>query len=142
VKTKSFLTMSLLFLTVFAGGVGAGNATVSAKSTAQTSAAKQAAPKQAAPKQAAPKQQAAPMSDAAINTAVKEKLGRTPSLKDATLDASTKDGVVTLTGTLKTGGLKGVATNVAKSVKGVKKVDNQITVPPKAGSKSPARSKT
>jgi hyperosmotically inducible protein len=80
------------------------------------------------------------MTDAQITTAVKEKLARTPSLKDANLQASTKDGVVTLTGTLKTGGLKGVATNVAKSVKGVKRVDNQITVPPKA--KGAAQSKT
>jgi hyperosmotically inducible protein len=82
------------------------------------------------------------MSDAAITAAVKEKLARTPSLKDANLNAATKDGVVTLTGSLKTGGLKGVATNVAKSVKGVKKVDNQITVEPKATSKPSAHSKS
>jgi hyperosmotically inducible protein len=83
-------------------------------------------------KQATPKPAAAPANDATITTAVKDKLSKTPSLKDANINVVTKDGVVTLTGMLKTGGLKGVATNVTKSVKGVKRVDNQITVEPKA----------
>ncbi len=74
---------------------------------------------------------AAPVDDASITAAVKEKLSKSASLKDAGIDATTKDGVVTLTGKVKTGGLKGAATNLAKSVKGVKKVDNQITVEPK-----------
>ena len=97
-------------------------------------------------KPAAPKAAAAPVDDAAITAAVKDKLSKTPSLKTATINVATKDGVVTLTGAVKTGGLKGVATNVAKSAKGVKKVDNQITVeaktlnknaaPPKASNKN------
>jgi len=80
------------------------------------------------PAKPAPKAAPAPVDDASISAAVKDKLSKTKSLKDAGIDAATKDGVVTLTGKVKTGGLKGVATNVAKSVKGVKKVDNQITV--------------
>jgi osmotically-inducible protein OsmY len=83
-------------------------------------------------KQATPKPAVAPTSDANITAAVREKLSKTPSLKDANINVMTKDGVVTLTGVLKTGGLKGVATNVTKSVKGVRKVDNQITIEPKA----------
>jgi hyperosmotically inducible protein len=83
-------------------------------------------------KQAMPKPAVAPQSDANITTAVKDKLSKTPSLKDSNINVMTKDGVVTLTGVLKTGGLKGVATNVTKSVKGVRKVDNQITIEPKA----------
>jgi len=81
-----------------------------------------------APAKPAPKAAPAPVDDASITAAVKDKLSKTKSLKDAGIDATTKDGVVTLTGKVKNGGLKGVATNVAKSVKGVKKVDNQITV--------------
>ena len=81
-----------------------------------------------APAKPAPKAAPAPVDDASITAAVKDKLSKTKSLKDAGIDATTKDGVVTLTGKVKTGGLKGAATNVAKSVKGVKKVDNQITV--------------
>ena len=84
-------------------------------------------PAKAAPAKAAP----APVDDASITAAVKEKLSKAASLKGAGIDAATKDGVVTLTGKVKTGGLKGAATNLAKSVKGVKKVDNQITVEPK-----------
>jgi hyperosmotically inducible periplasmic protein len=83
-------------------------------------------------KPAAPKAAPAPVDDGAITTAVKDKLAKTPSLKTATINVATNGGVVTLTGSVKTGGLKGVATNVAKSVKGVKKVDNQITVEKKA----------
>lgn len=77
---------------------------------------------------------AAPVDDATLTANVKEKLGKTPSLKDVPITVETKDGVVKLTGTVKTGGLKGVATNVTKRVKGVKKVDNQLTVE-KAGAK-------
>jgi len=81
-------------------------------------------PAKPAPAKAAP----APVDDASITAAVKDKLSKSASLKNAGIDATTKDGVVTLTGKVKTGGLKGAATNLAKSVKGVKKVDNQITV--------------
>ena len=85
---------------------------------------KNAKPAKPAPAKAAP----APVDDASITAAVKDKLSKAASLKNAGIDAATKDGVVTLTGKVKTGGLKGAATNLAKSVKGVKKVDNQITV--------------
>ena len=72
------------------------------------------------------------MTDDQINAAVKDKLAKTPSLKDATISASTSAGVVTLTGKVKTGQLKGVATNQAKRVACVKKVDNKCETEAKA----------
>ncbi len=70
----------------------------------------------------------AKVDDATITKNVKEKLATTGSLKDAAITVETKDGVVTLTGSVKTGQLKGVATNVTKSVEGVKSVDNKLSV--------------
>jgi osmotically-inducible protein OsmY len=133
---KKITTAVIVAIALSIGAFGAQNknAKAPAKSSTQNTNAKPAKAKPAA----------APADDASIAAAVKAKLAKTPSLKNATLDASSKDGVVTLTGgPLKTGGLKGVATNVAKSVKGVKKVDNQITVEAKAApaKKAPAANK-
>jgi hyperosmotically inducible protein len=112
---KRLIVVSLLSLTLVGGALA--NQNKNAKAAAKPAASKAAA---------------APVDDATITAAVKAKLSKTPSLKDTEINAATKDGVVTLTGMAKTGGLKGVATNVAKSVKGVKKVDNKMTVAPKA----------
>jgi len=92
------------------------------------SAATPAFPVQNKNAKTASKPAAAPVDDAAITASVKDKLSKTPSLKDANINVDTKAGKVTLTGSLKTAGLKGVATNAAKSVRGVKSVDNQVTV--------------
>jgi osmotically-inducible protein OsmY len=56
-----------------------------------------------APAKAAP----APVDDASITAAVKDKLSKSASLKDAGIDATTKDGVVKLTGKVKTGRSQG-----------------------------------
>lgn len=66
--------------------------------------------------------------DTAITAEVKTKLAGAPSLKDAKIEVSTTDGVVTLTGTVKSKQAKGVATKMAKSVKGVKLVNNELTI--------------
>lgn len=66
--------------------------------------------------------------DAAITANVKDKLSKTASLKDATINVDTKGGVVTLTGTVKMGHNKGLATSQTKRVACVKKVDNQLAV--------------
>ena len=71
-------------------------------------------------------------SDDQINAAVRDKLAKTASLKDATINAATSGGVVTLTGKVKTGALKGLATNQAKRVACVKKVDNKMETESKA----------
>ncbi|MFY8000827.1 MAG: BON domain-containing protein [Candidatus Kapaibacteriota bacterium] len=70
----------------------------------------------------------ASMDDASVTKAVKEKLASLPSLKDKNIDVMVSGGVATLKGTVDKPGLKGVATNAAKKIPGVKKVDNQIEV--------------
>jgi osmotically-inducible protein OsmY len=92
------------------------------KAEAKADRAEKAADK-AAGKASAP---ATAMDDASVATAVKEKLASLPSLKDAKIDVVVKGGVATLTGNVKAAGLKGVATNAAKRIAGVKQVDNQI----------------
>lgn len=72
------------------------------------------------------------MTDDQINAAVKERLANTPSLKDSTINATTSGGVVTLSGKVKTGQLKGVATNQVKRVACVQKVDNKCETESKA----------
>lgn len=66
--------------------------------------------------------------DAQITDNVKAKLGGTASLKDQTINVATSAGVVTLTGSVKKGIQKGLATRQAQRVPCVKKVENQITV--------------
>lgn len=75
--------------------------------------------------------------DDSITASVKEKLSKTASLKSANIEVATKEGAVTLTGRVKTSGLKGVATRMTKRVDCVKKVDNQLSVeqPSKPGAK-------
>lgn len=67
------------------------------------------------------------VTDAKITESVRAKL-QTPSLKDLTINVSTSAGVVSLTGSAKTGTQKGTATRQAKRVPCVKSVDNQMTV--------------
>jgi osmotically-inducible protein OsmY len=66
--------------------------------------------------------------DETITAGVKEKLGKSASLKSATIEVDAKEGVVTLKGMVKTSGLKGAATRMTKSFACVKKVDNQLSV--------------
>ena len=84
--------------------------------------------------------------DASITNAIKERFAKLPSLKDSNVTVATKDGVVTLTGSVKNGAAKGVATKTAKSVRGVKNVDNQIkaenaTPAPANETETPAKAK-
>jgi hyperosmotically inducible protein len=68
------------------------------------------------------------LGDAGITTAVKSKLlgdTRVPGLK---IDVDTKDGVVTLTGTVETNTEKERAVQLAKNTNGVKSVVDRITV--------------
>ena len=66
--------------------------------------------------------------DPGITSSVKERIAKSPALKDAGIGVDTRNGVVTLTGKVKTGGLKGVATRLARRVNCVRKVENQLTV--------------
>jgi hyperosmotically inducible periplasmic protein len=76
----------------------------------------------------AKEQATAMMDDTTLTANVKAKLMKAPSLKGQTVEVSTMDGVVTLTGEVKTKQAKGTATKIAKAVKGVKSVDNQLTI--------------
>ena len=69
-----------------------------------------------------------PLSDGAISDEVMIKLSSDPVVKGGGLKCDVKNGVVTLTGTVAEQRQKDKATKLAKSVKGVKKVENNITV--------------
>ncbi len=71
---------------------------------------------------------AAVVDDSSITAEVKRKLADAPSLKDCSLSVATTNGVVTLTGIVKTKQAKGAATKIAKGVQGVKSVTNEITI--------------
>jgi hyperosmotically inducible protein len=69
-----------------------------------------------------------PLTDDLISDNVRIKLAGDAVVKGGALEAVTKDGVVTLTGTVETQEQKDKATKVAKKVKGVKQVVNNITL--------------
>lgn len=68
--------------------------------------------------------------DSTIQAAIDKSLIDDPDLSTLGITASVLDGKVMLIGTVKTEALKVQAERVAKQVKGVKSVDNQITVIP------------
>lgn len=68
--------------------------------------------------------------DDEIYDAVKRRLAGDPVVKGGTLDVDVKDGVVTITGIVRTEKAKSKADKVAMKVKGVTKVVNQIKVDP------------
>jgi hyperosmotically inducible periplasmic protein len=69
-----------------------------------------------------------PASDDVIVDQIQLKLSADPIVKGGGLKVDSKAGVVTLTGVLATAKQKDRASKVAGKVKGVKKVDNNITV--------------
>jgi BON domain len=66
--------------------------------------------------------------DSTIQAAVDKKLTDDPDLSTLGITATVLNGKVMLVGTVKTAGLKAKAERIVKQVKGVKDVDNQITV--------------
>jgi len=75
------------------------------------------------------------LSDDSISDYVRLKLSGDPDVKGGALDASCKAGVVTITGTVDTLRQKEKATKLAKKVKGVKEVVNNLVVKEKTGGK-------
>jgi len=71
---------------------------------------------------------AAAIDDATITTKVKTAVLAEPGLKTLQIDVDTKNGVVTLAGTVDTPALKERAQQVAQAVNGVKSVDNNLAV--------------
>jgi hyperosmotically inducible protein len=71
----------------------------------------------------------AAVSDTAITTKVKSKLMEDKRLKKSDISVTTTNGVVTLEGTASDSKAKSAAAALAKSVKGVKSVDNNLRTP-------------
>jgi hyperosmotically inducible periplasmic protein len=71
-------------------------------------------------------------SDDRISDQVRMRLATDPDVKGGALDISVHEGVVTIKGRVDTDKSKSKATKLAKKVKGVKEVDNELIVgPPK-----------
>ena len=124
------------------------NASIAATQPPQTTVVQQPAPAQQPPviiQQPAPATQPAPIvvtppaggttapaesvnMDSTIQTAVDKKLSDDPEISTLGITATVIDGKVTLLGTVKTDALKIQIERLVKQVKGVKSVDNQISV--------------
>jgi hyperosmotically inducible protein len=70
--------------------------------------------------------------DPGVTTAVKTKLAADDTVKAYKIDVDTKDGVVTLSGTVDTAEAKTRAVEVARATKGVSSVQDQLAVAPPA----------
>jgi osmotically-inducible protein OsmY len=71
-------------------------------------------------------------SDDRISDQVRMKLATDPDVKGGALDVAVHDGVVTIKGRVDTDKGKSKASKLAKKVKGVKQVDNELQVGPPA----------
>jgi osmotically-inducible protein OsmY len=68
--------------------------------------------------------------DDRISDQVRMKLATDPDVKGGALDVTVKDGVVVIKGRVDTDKGKSKATHLAKKIKGVKDVDNELQVGP------------
>jgi len=71
---------------------------------------------------------AAPVDDATLNTAVQNKLGSDPALGGESIQISTSNGVVTLSGVVDSDAARTLAANDATQVPGLKILTNNLTV--------------
>ncbi|WP_049871314.1 BON domain-containing protein [Ramlibacter tataouinensis] len=78
--------------------------------------------------QAAGERVGAKVDDAQITTSVKSGLAADKNLSATQIDVDTRDGVVTLKGTAPSAAAKSRANEIARNVKDVKSVNNQLTV--------------
>lgn len=69
-------------------------------------------------------------SDDQIYDLVRRRLAGDPDVKGGGLDVDVKDGVVTIKGVVRTGKARSKAEKLARKVKGVKSVVNQLVVKP------------
>ncbi|MDQ2844089.1 MAG: BON domain-containing protein [Acidobacteriota bacterium] len=74
--------------------------------------------------------QKAPISDDRISDQVRMKITTDPDVKGGADEVTVKDGVVTIKGRVDSDKGKSKATKLAKKVKGVKSVDNELHVGP------------
>jgi len=75
-------------------------------------------------------------SDPGITTAVKTKLAADDTVKAYKIDVDTKDGVVTLAGTVDTPAAKSRAVEIANTTNGVKSVVDELRIPEPAAATS------
>ena len=73
---------------------------------------------------------AAAVDDSAITTKVKAAVMAEPGLKSLDINVETKNGVVTLAGTVQSSELKHRAVTLAQQVEGVRSVSDQLVVKP------------
>jgi osmotically-inducible protein OsmY len=76
-----------------------------------------------------PDAQRASFSDAAITATVKSKLLADTAVSGLKLDVDTRDGVVTLTGNVKSAAERNQALRLTRETDGVKSVDDKMTLP-------------
>jgi len=84
--------------------------------------------KMAATTENAANKTATAIDDSAITTKVKSAMIAEPTLKALQINVDTKNGVVTLAGSVDSQAMKDKATEVTQSVTGVKSVDNNLSV--------------
>ena len=77
---------------------------------------------------AEPDPQRVALTDPALTTSVKTKLLANPDVSGLRIDVDTRDGVVTLTGTVSTQAEKDEALRIARETDGVKNVEDRLTV--------------
>src|SRR5207248_1719227 len=73
------------------------------------------------------------VNDTTLDSRVDAAIKAQPTLKNQNIDVKVTNGVVTLSGTVQSAQRKATAARAAARVAGVVKVDNQLTVDPKAG---------
>lgn len=98
---------------------------MASSSTSMAPAAPPSAPSSTGAMSAAPSSTA---DDATITSKVKEAVAADPGLKSTDINVDTKEGVVTLAGTVASNDLKQRATQAAQGVQGVKSVSDQLVV--------------
>ncbi len=130
----------LMLVSVLGAGLLAASATASPRKNKKAKAADAGAAADTSADAKAQKKDGGPvMDDAKIESDVNAKIAAMPSLANAGIKAESKNGQVTLTGSVANFAQKGVATKAAHKVAGVKGVNNQITVA--AGAEKPGKHK-
>lgn len=104
--------------------------TPSTSSTTTASPAPTTPPSTASSTMAPSSSMTASADDATITTKVKEAVMADPNLKSTDINVDTKNGVVTLAGTVSSQEAKQKANQAAQSVQGVKSVSDQLVVKP------------
>lgn len=125
------MNKTLIRTALIAAGLCVGTAALAAPASSTPSYT----PASQAPSQGMPNSNSSSMTgsnnvttDQDITRQVKSRLTSMSNLKDANIDVSTMEGKVTLTGTVTSKDQEKAAKNAAKSIPGVKKVDDDLSV--------------